>query len=126
MQKNLKYSSLPTIDKIKQIADWAQEKKGIDVLGYDLSKQQSLAEAVCIVSATSLRHAQGLADHILEQCSLHKFEKLRMEGYEVAQWILLDLNDIVVHILQTDSRNIYRLDDLWASSPVIMDFRKEK
>ncbi len=126
MQKNLKYSSVSTVEKMHQISQWALEKKGLDFLAYDLSKQQSLAEAVCIISASSLRHAQGLADHILGQCATNKFEKLRMEGYEVAQWILLDLNDIIVHILQTENRNLYRLDDLWLSSPVILDKRQER
>lgn len=125
MQATRKYATLPTEEKVLRIAEWLLEKKGTDLLVLDLSGQQALAEATCIVTATSLRHGQGLADHVMDQCAAHKFERLRVEGHTVGQWILLDLNDVIVHILQPESRSLYRLDDLWTDARVIMDKRKD-
>jgi ribosome-associated protein len=48
-----------------------------------------------------------------------------VEGYTAAQWILLDLNDVVVHIFQAPARDFYRLDDLWPAVPILADDRKD-
>ena len=70
------------------------------------------------------RHAQGLAEFISEQCRVNKFEQLRMEGFQNALWILLDLNDIMVHIMQPEARAEYRLDTLWPKAITVADQRE--
>ena len=57
--------------------------------------------------------------HILEQCTKNNYEFLRMEGYQTGQWILADLNDIVVHIFQQDVRELFRIESLWKESPAL-------
>ncbi|MDE7066056.1 MAG: RsfS/YbeB/iojap family protein, partial [Desulfovibrionaceae bacterium] len=57
-----------------------------------------------------------LADGIAELCSRENFEFLRMEGYQAGQWILVDLNDIVVNIFQEPVRELYRLETLWTGA----------
>ena len=120
-----KFTDIPTAHKVGNIINWLSEKKAQDLLALDLSKEHLLSEAVIIVTAASPRHAQGLADFILEECRREKMEYLRMEGYATAQWILLDLNDVVVLIFQPQARDLYRLDDLWPSAGIFADDRKE-
>ena len=122
---NRKFVDIPTVRKVETIIAWLTEKKALDLLALDLSKEHLLSEAVVIVTATSPRHAQGLADFVLEECRRQKMEYLRTEGYTAAQWILLDLNDVVVHIFQPSARDLYRLDDLWPSAGILADNRKE-
>ncbi|MFR0874169.1 MAG: ribosome silencing factor [Bilophila wadsworthia] len=62
---------------------------------------------------------QGLADGLMEQCTKNNYEFLRMEGYQTGQWILADLNDIVVHIFQQDVRELFRIESLWKESPAL-------
>ena len=119
------YSTLPTLQKAKSIVGWLLDKKAVDMLALDLSKETGPAEAVVIVTATSARHGQGLADHVLQSARDENFEYLNMEGYIVGQWILVDLNDVIVHIFQPESRSFFRLDDLWPSAGVLADTRKE-
>lgn len=119
------YSTIATEQKVKNIVDWLLDKKATDMLALDLSRETGPWEAVVIVTATSTRHGQGLADHVLRSAREENFECLSMEGYVVGQWILLDLNDVVVHIFQPDSRSFFRLDDLWPSAGVLADTRKE-
>lgn len=119
------YSAAPHTEKVAAIANWLEEKKAKDILGLDLTKENNLADAIVIATATSVRHAQGLAEHVLKSAREHNYEYLRMEGNIVGQWILLDLNDVIVHIFQPDSRALFRLDDLWPSAPVLADTRKE-
>lgn len=126
MRKNImQYSTIPFTDKAKAIAGWLTEKKAKDLLALDISKENNLAEAVVIVTATSVRHGQGLAEHVLKSARDANYEYLRMEGNTVGQWILLDLNDVVVHIFQSDSRDLFRLADLWPSAPVLADTRTD-
>lgn len=119
------YSTIPTLRKVKSIVDWLLDKKAADMLALDLSKETGPSEAVVIVTATSARHGQGLADHVLQSARDENFEYLSMEGYVVGQWILVDLNDVIVHIFQPESRAFFRLDDLWPSAGVLTDTRKE-
>ena len=123
-QKKL-YAPINTKDKTALLGSWLTEKKTEDLLALDLASHSSVAEALIIVTATSIRHAQGLADTVLERCRQEKIEFLSMEGYAVGQWILLDLNDVLVHIFQKENRDLYKLDDLWPSAKIIVDQRKE-
>ena len=120
-----KFAEITTTRKVEVVVQWLLDKKALDLLALDLSKEHLLSEAAIIVTATSPRHAQGLADYVLEECRGAKIEYLRMEGYTASQWILLDLNDVVVHIFQPDARNLYRLDDLWPAATILADTRKE-
>ncbi len=124
MTKPARYTTMPTLEKLQHIIAWAEEKKGKDLFALDLSTCHSLVEATCIITATSARHAQGLAEFISEQCRVHKFEQLRMEGFQNALWILLDLNDIMVHIMQPEARAEYRLDTLWPKAITVADQRE--
>ena len=119
------FTDIPTTRKVETIAGWLSEKKAQELLALDFSKEHLLSEAAIIVTATSPRHAQGLADFVLEESRKERLEFLSMEGYTAAEWILLDLNDVVVHIFQPQARDLYRLDDLWPSAGILADNRKE-
>ncbi|MDR2489154.1 MAG: ribosome silencing factor [Desulfovibrio sp.] len=123
--KKYAYSNLPTQEKVKYIISWLIDKKAMDMVALDLSREAGPTEAVIIVTANSARHGQGLADHILQSARNDNFEYMNMEGYIVGQWILLDLNDVVVHIFQPESRQFFRLDELWPSAGILADTRKE-
>ncbi|MDR2161520.1 MAG: ribosome silencing factor [Desulfovibrio sp.] len=120
-------SRLPsTATKALLLAGRLLEKKALDLLALDLSGEQLLYEAALIATASSPRHAKGLADFLLEECRRERFACLHLEGYAAAQWILLDLNDLVIHIFQQPIRDLYRLEDLWPAVPVLADHREKK
>lgn len=123
LTKQKKYSTASTPEKVAALVARLADKKAKDILALDLGAESSLSEAVIIASATSVRHGQGLAEHLLAAARDENFEYLRMEGHAVGKWILLDFNDVVVHIFQPDSRELYRLDDLWPAAPVLADTR---
>lgn len=111
MQK--KYSLLTTAEKTAEIMQWIDENKGKDPAVLDLTGHNAFTESLIIVSATSVRHAQSLAEGVAELCRNRNFEFLRMEGKSSGQWVLLDLNDIVVNIFQEPVRDLYKLESLW-------------
>ena len=93
------------------------------MLALDVSGLASFAETLIIVTATSVRQAQALADDVLERCKQEAIEFLHMEGYNSGQWILLDLNDVVVNIFQSDARELFNLEGLWSGARILDDRR---
>lgn len=118
-----KSTDLSVREKTARILDWITEKKGRDMLALDLSGLAGFAESLIIVTATSVRQAQALADDILERCKQEHIEFLHMEGYNSGQWILLDLNDVVVNIFQAEARELFNLEGLWSGARIIDDRR---
>ena len=118
-------NNMPVGEKMFQVSEWLSDKKAKELVGFDLSEQHGIFDGVLIASAASLRHGQGLADIVLEKSKESGLEFLRMEGYNVGQWILLDMNDLIVHIFQEDARELFRLEDLWPKAAVVIDKREE-
>lgn len=118
MTKKTTKSTLDTKSKMQRIGGWMAEKKAKDIVMLDLEGQNALAEGIIIAGATSLRHAQGLADFVLEMGKAENYEFMHLEGYKNGLWILLDFNDVLVNIFQPEQREIYRLADLFPGRAV--------
>ena len=108
-----KYSEASTADKAADIVAWLNEHKAADVTLINLSGRCAFAEALLVATASSVRHAQSLADGVNALCGERNYEFLRMEGYQAGQWILVDMNDIVLNIFQPTVRDMYKLEALW-------------
>ena len=100
-------------------ADWLEASKAADVTVIDVTGLNPCMDALIVATATSARHARALADGLLEQSRLHEYEYLRMEGYQAGQWVLVDLNDVVVHLFLTETRELYRIEALWRDAPFL-------
>ncbi|MBQ9105589.1 MAG: ribosome silencing factor [Mailhella sp.] len=116
MAKEKKYSVAPASEKAPVMLEWLSEHKAREIASFNLPEDNPLADIVIICSASSARHARSLADGLTEMCKQQKYEILRTEGYQEGQWVLVDLNDIIVHIFQEPVRELYRLEALWAGA----------
>ncbi len=119
--KKIIFSTLPTIEKMKVIKSLLQEQKAENIVALDVHAHSQLTDIVLIVTAGSLRHAKALADKLAETAKKENYEFLHTEGYESAQWILVDMNDLVIHIFQDESRRLYDLESLWNEAPEIKE-----
>ncbi len=104
-------------DKVESLVLWLEDKKAQDIVALDVTAVNSLTEAVLIVSATTVRHAQSLADGLISHFQDKGYEYLGMEGYQVGTWILIDGNDVIIHIFQQEARSFYHLESLWTEAP---------
>ena len=120
-----KYSLVSAREKLEQMGVWLKDKKARELFVLDLTGKGAFTEGIVLVSATSVRHAQGLADHVLEEAGRANYEFLHMEGYQNGAWILLDFNDVVVNIFQKDARLLYNIEGLWAGVEPLFDERGE-
>ena len=114
-----KKQNIDATRKAAEIALWLREKKAFEVMAFDLKGLCSVAEAMLVATAASIRHGQGIADHLLKRVREGKLEMLGMEGYAAGQWILVDLNDVLVHIFQKDTRRTINLEGLWSDAVTI-------
>jgi len=106
-------------DKAVLVAGWLLEKKAREVLALDVADINPICEAMVVASAANVRQAKALADHVLERCAEEGISYLGMEGYRLGQWVLLDLNDVTVHIFQEEVRPFYNLEGLWSEGKPI-------
>jgi len=92
-------------------------KKGIDVVLLDVSKLLWITDVFVIVTGTSNRHVQSLADDVEVKLRAEGRSPLRREGHREAEWVLLDFGDFVVHLFQAATREYFSLERLWGDAP---------
>ncbi len=90
--------------------------KAIDVDIFDVKKITSMSDYILIASGNSRRQVNALADKLIQNVKENKFETLGVEGKAEGEWVLVDLGDIIVHIMHPSSREYYQLEKLWRNS----------
>jgi len=101
--------------------DALEDVKAQDIQVFDTSPITSLFDRVVIASGTSNRQTRALAKSVHDKVRESGAPVLSMEGGDTGEWVLVDLGDVVVHIMQPAIRDYYRLEDLWGEVPVSLD-----
>jgi len=102
------------VDKLKQIViDALDDVKAVDVKVIDVQGRTSITDVLVIASGTSDRHIKALADNVVIKAKEAGVQPLGVEGQNSRDWVLVDLNDIVVHIMLPEVRDFYNLEKLW-------------
>jgi len=99
------------------LARAASSKLGRDIIALDVSRSLAIADIFLIVTAGNERQAGAIVDAIDEAVGLSGERILRREGESEAQWILLDLADVVVHVMSVEYRGLYALERIWKDAP---------
>jgi len=109
---------LMDVRKLQKIAVGALEDiKARDIEVINTTKLSSLFDKIIIASADSARQTKSLARSVQDKVLAAGGRVLGMEGEETGEWIVVDLGDIVVHIMQPAVRGYYNLEELWAARP---------
>ena len=90
-----------------------EDMKGRDITVLDVSKKSSFADYMIVCSGNSSRHVKSIGQSIAMECRAEGLEPLGMEGNDVGEWTLVDLGDIIVHIMTDPTRDLYQLEQLW-------------
>lgn len=101
-------------EPVKLALHCASEKKAVNLTALDLREIASFTEYFIIASGTNQRQVQAIADEITEQLKAQLNQRpIRVEGYNSAEWVLLDFGDFIVHIFEQKAREFYDLERLW-------------
>lgn len=95
------------------------EKKGTDIRILDISQISIMSDYFLLVSGSNRNLVQAIADNVKEKLYKEGFSPRQIEGYQSANWILMDYNDIVVHVFNEEDRSFYNLDKIWLDSKEI-------
>jgi ribosome-associated protein len=101
-----------------QIAQIALGKKACEIRIMHLKKLNTVTDYFVICHGESEAQVKAIADAILETTGEEGVRIWHQEGYEHLHWVLLDYVDVVVHIFQKDTRNFYRLENLWGDAEI--------
>ena len=97
----------------KLIVHSLEEKKAEDIRIIDISKISTIADYFIIANGTNRNQVQALADNVGEDCHKAGYALHQTEGYNSANWILMDYSDVIVHIFSKDDRLFYDLERIW-------------
>jgi ribosome-associated protein len=98
---------------VKLAIDALEDIKAQDITTIDVRGKTSITDFMVIASGTSSRHVKSLVDNVLEKVKEQGVRPLGSEGLDTGEWALLDLGDIVVHVMLPTARQFYDLERLW-------------
>lgn len=109
---------LTSRERALMCAEYALDKKGIDVKILDISKISSIADYLVLATGMSDKQVQAIADSVRK--GLKKYGKaLDIEGVREGKWVVIDYGDVLVHIFVDELRHYYDLDRLWGDAPLV-------
>jgi ribosome-associated protein len=106
----------------------ASDKKALDLVVLDLRPIATFTDYFLLASGTNVRQVQAIADEITERLKREGTRAERIEGYQTAEWVLVDYGDFIVHIFEDKARRFYDLERLWREGtrvPLPTDLRAE-
>ncbi|OPX55836.1 ribosome-associated protein [Oceanospirillum multiglobuliferum] len=105
-------------EQLKQLViDSLEEMKGNDIVVLDVKGSTSVTDFMIIASGTSTRHVASLAENVVVKVKENGCRPLGVEGKSGSEWVLVDLGDVVVHVMQPATRQHYDLERLWGDLP---------
>ncbi len=103
---------------MKQLTvDALEDVKGLEIICIDVSGMTEITDEMIIVSGTSNRHVKALVNNVVSEANKVGIKPLGVEGFEEGEWVLIDLNDVVIHVMLPKVREFYEIERLWSMSP---------
>ncbi len=106
---------MQTNSLLKTVLTELDNLKAIDIVPLPVSNLTPLTDYMVIVSGNSSRHVRAIAQNLIHKMKEYHVQPLGIEADENNEWVLVDLGDVVVHIMQPQTRDFYQLEKLWSS-----------
>lgn len=101
-------------EQLKQlVVNALEDLKGVDIKVFDVSDKTSVTDIIVIAGGASDRQVRALAQHVVEKAKEQGVRPLGTEGEREGEWVLVDLGDVVVHVMLPRVRDFYNLEKLW-------------
>ena len=111
---------MPKVAKAKKTRQWIQnaleDAKTQDIAVLDVRKISDFTDYMVIATGTSNRHVQSSADKVVDALRDHGVRPVGIEGKQLGDWVLIDVGDVVVHLMREPTRDFYNLEKLWSDA----------
>lgn len=111
-----KKKSSEQVDLKALVLESLEDIKAVDVVCIDVRDKTEITDYMIVVSGTSSRHVKSIANNVIVDAKEAGFMPLGIEGLEEGEWVLLDLTDVVVHMMLPSAREFYDIERLWNMS----------
>ena len=102
---------------VEIVVDALEDLKAVDIKTIDVKDQSNVTDYMIIASGTSRRHVKACAENVLMELKGKGLQPKGTEGSDAAEWVLVDIGDVVVHVMMPDTREYYDLEKLWQPLP---------
>jgi len=96
------------------VIDKIDDLKGQNIIAIDVQGKSSITDCMIICTGTSTRHVASIADHVVQESRAAGLIPLGIDGKNTADWVVVDLGEVIVHVMQEESRVLYELEKLWS------------
>jgi ribosome-associated protein len=106
---------MPSEEKANMLLQVVDDRKAVDPVLLDLRGKTLLFDFVIVCSGMSNVHIRAIAEHVLEAADEHRLANPKTAGEQVGEWILMDFGDVVVHIMNEETRERFKLEQFWTT-----------
>ena len=106
-------NEIPLLEKIQSALE---DLKALEILTIDVKNRNSIIDYMIIASGTSSRHVQSVAENLVEKLKEQGIRPRGMHGDTDGEWWLVDIGDVIVHVMHPKTRALYNLEELWDST----------
>lgn len=101
---------------LEMVVKAADSRRANNIVALNMSKVSLMADYFAIMDASSPRQVQAIANAIIDEAKKHNVDINDLEGMNEAKWILIDLDGVIVHVFQSETRSFYNLEKLWSDA----------
>ncbi|MFC3093593.1 ribosome silencing factor [Alteromonas sediminis] len=105
---------MQTTDLKAFVIDKVEDMKARDIVTIDVTGKSSVTDTLVICSGNSKRHVMSIAENVVVESKHAGSPPLSVEGKESGEWVLVDLGEVVLHVMQDETRDFYQLEKLWS------------
>jgi ribosome-associated protein len=102
---------------LKLVVAAIEDIKGLDLRVMDVMPLTTITDHMVVCTGTSNRHVKSIAENIMVKAKAQGYRPLGVEGLDAGEWVLVDLGDVVAHVMQAQTRIFYQLEKLWDVPP---------
>ena len=106
--------NLQTEQLVELVEKTLEDMKARDIVKIDVMEKTSITDFMVICSGNSTRHVKSIAENMNTEIRKHDLKPIGIEGNDVGEWALIDLGDVIVHVMTDDIRDLYQLEKLWS------------